>query len=254
MHLASLYTYGELGVLSTAWLPAVAAARVTADDPTHRVPGRMLRTLARTVARASMLWRMSVEGSVPADVRRRPYVVVANHASSADPFVLSFLPMDMRFVAKEELFRVPLVGWLLRLGGDIPLRRGDRDSARAMRAACAGTLARGMSVMIFPEGTRSRTSDLGPFKSGAFQIAIDAGAPVLPVALHGTAACLDGAEPRPAQAIAEVLAPVETRGLPACAITDLRDTTREQIGHAITRRRQPVVDRYFLDCPYPAPV
>lgn len=247
MHLSSIYAYGELGVLSAAWLPVMAVARGTADDPTHRVPGRLLRGLARSVARASLIWDLSVDGRLPADARRRPYVVVANHASLADPFLLSFLPLDMRFVAKEELFRTPLVGWLLRLAGDIPIRRGDRTSARTMRAACVATLSRGLSVMIFPEGTRSRTGEVGAFKPGAFEIAVEAGAPVLPVALHGTAACVGPGGPRPAHACAEILAPIETAGLGASA---LRDLAHDRIAAAL-RPRDAVVDRYFLDCPFP---
>ena len=253
MHLSSIYTYGELGVLSAAWLPALAVARgVSAGDPGHRVPGRMLRGLARSVARASMIWDLDVDGEVPADVTRRPYVVVANHASVADPFLLSFLPFDMRFVAKEELFRIPLIGWLLRLAGDIPVRSGDGTSATAMRAACIATLARGLSVMIFPEGTRARDGELGRFRPGAFQVAIAASAPILPVALHGSAACVDAHGPRPARAIAEVLRPIETAGLDPCDLAGLSDRVRDRIATALEARRPAVVADYFLDAPFPA--
>ncbi len=246
MHLSTLYTYGELGALSAAWLPAIAVTRgITAHDPTHRLPGRMLRGLARTVARASMLWDMDVEGDVPP---RRPYVVVSNHASAADPFLLSFLPLDMRFVAKDELFHVPLVGWLLRLAGDIPLRRGDRASAGAMRAACVRTLARGLSVMIFPEGTRARGAEVGRFKNGAFEIAVEANATVLPVALHGTADCMHGAEPHAAHASAEILAPIPC----GRSASEVREAARDAIVTALARRRARVVEDYFLDCPFPA--
>jgi 1-acyl-sn-glycerol-3-phosphate acyltransferase len=249
MQLSSIYTFGEFGVLSAAWLPAIAIARgVTAADPTHRVPGRMLRGLARTVARASRLWNLTVEGAVPADRARRPYVVVSNHVSTADPFVLSFLPIDMRFVAKEELFRAPLVGWLLRLAGDIPIRRGDTASATAMKDACVRTLDAGLSVMIFPEGTRSRTGAVGAFKSGAFEVAREAGGPGLPVALHGTSACLDGGEPRRAHACAEVLAPIAGGG----SVTELRDAARAAIVGAVDRRRARVLGDYFLDGSCPA--
>lgn len=249
MQLSSIYTYGELGVLSAAWLPAIAVARgLTAADPTHRVPGRMLRGLARTVTHVSRLWDVAVEGAVPRDTARRPYVVVSNHASTADPFLLSFLPIDMRFVAKDELFHVPLVGWLLRLAGDIPIRRGDAASATAMKSACVRTLEAGLSVMIFPEGTRSRNGAVGAFKNGAFEIAREADAPILPVVLHGTAACLDGAEPRAAHARAEVLAPIASDGSPA----QLREATRAAIVAALERRRPRVEHDYFLDGTYPA--
>jgi 1-acyl-sn-glycerol-3-phosphate acyltransferase len=157
----------------------------------------------------------------------------------------------MRFVAKEELFRTPLVGWLLRLAGDIPVRRGDGASAIAMRKSCVATLARGLSVMIFPEGTRSRTGRVGAFKAGAFQVAIEAGAPVLPVALHGTAACVDASGPRPARARAEILAPIETGGAGAADLPALRDLVHDRIAGALAARRRDVVPEYFLDCPFP---
>lgn len=235
MKLSSLYAYGEFGVLSTAWLPIVAAARgLSAGDPTHRLSGRALRGLARTVSRASMTWHFDVEGVTPD--HRRPFVVVANHASLADPMLLSFLPLDMRFVAKEELFRAPLVGWHLRLAGDIPLRRGDRSSAGAMTRACVETLERGLSVMIFPEGTRSRDGLLGRFRDGAFGVAIAAGAAILPVALHGTAQCVGASGPQPAHATAEVLPPIETTGLGAGDVAELRERARSTIGAALARR------------------
>lgn len=234
MKLSSLYAYGEFGVLSTAWLPIVAAARgLSAGDPTHRLPGRALRGLARAIARVSMTWRFDVEGTVPRG--RRPFVVVSNHASAADPVLLSFLPLDMRFVAKEELFHAPLVGWHLRLAGDIPLRRGDRASASAMTGACVDTLAHGLSVMIFPEGTRSRDGALGRFRDGAFRVALAAGAPILPVALHGTTRCLDASGPRRAHATAQILSPIETTGLGATDVASLRDHTRDAIAAALTR-------------------
>lgn len=251
MNLPSLYAYGEFGVLSAAWLPIMAAARgLTAGDPTHRLSGRALRGLARVVARASMAWRFDVEGQTPREAR--PFVVVSNHASLADPLLLSFLPMDMRFVAKEELFHTPLVGWHLRLAGDIPVRRGDDSSASAMYTACVDTLRRGLSVMIFPEGTRSRDGRLGRFRAGAFRVAVAAGASILPVALHGTAACIDQDGPHRAHATAEILAPIETAGLGPDDVSTLRDRTRATIGAALARHAPPVVENYFLDCPFPA--
>lgn len=240
MKLSSLYAYSEFGILSTAWLPIVAAARgLSVGDPTHRLPGRALRWLARVIARGSMTWRFDVEGVTPS--QQRPFVVVSNHASLADPMLLSFLPLDMRFVAKEELFHAPLVGWHLRLAGDIPLRRGDHSSAGAMTAACVETLKRGMSVMIFPEGTRSRDGVLGRFRDGAFRVAIAAGAAILPVALHGTAECVGASGPQRAHATAEVLAPIETTGLGTDDIAALRDRTRRTIDGALARRAQPVL-------------
>ncbi len=234
MKFSSLRAYGQFGALSAVWLPLVAAARgLSAGDPTHRLSGRALRALGRTVARASMTWDFHVDGEAP---RGRPFVVVANHVSIADPLLLSFLPFDMRFVAKDELFRIPLVGWLLRLAGDIPVRRGDATSGREMQTACVETLRGGLSVMIFPEGTRSRSGVLGTFRDGAFRVAIAAGAAILPVALHGSERCVDADGPHAARASAQILTPIETTGLDEHDVPALRERVRGAIAMALDRQ------------------
>ena len=229
------YTYLELAACMVAWLPVLAAAHLRhRHDRVPRIEGRWMRRFGRVTTRLSGMWRFSVEGEAPADIGTRPYVVVANHLSTADPFLLSFLPWDMRWVAKEELFRIPLTGWLLRLSGDIPLRRGNGASIKETMATCRATLDAGLPVMLFPEGTRSRDGELQPFKDGAFRLAIDAQVPVLPIAIEGTRDC------RPtgswwfgrARAKARILAPVPTRGLGVGDVARLRETVRGLIAAA----------------------
>jgi 1-acyl-sn-glycerol-3-phosphate acyltransferase len=235
------YSYAEFTGLLFGLLPAVALANlVHRDDPTKRIQGRWLRRLGRWSSKLTPIWKFSVEGSGPADILEKPYIVVANHESQADPFLLSFLPWDMRWIAKEELFKVPLTGWWMQLGGDIPLRRGDGDSVREMFRECKKTLERGLPVMIFPEGTRSQDGALLPFKEGAFRLAIEAGVPVLPIALAGTRNC------RPkgskwfgeAKAIAKVLPVIETKGMTEKDISALTEATRTAIGTAVEELRE----------------
>ena len=236
MDATALSMYAGFGLITSASLPVLATTRaLSAADPTHRRAGHALRSVARFVVEATRTWDFRVTGAPPEDIRRRPYVVVANHESMADPFLLAYLPFDMRFVAKRELFRAPLVGWLLALAGDIAIDRGDPESAREMAATCALTLQRGLSVMIFPEGTRSHGAGLGRFRDGAFRIAIAAHAPILPIALHGTAACVGADGPQRASARAEILAPIETAELGAVDVADLRERTRTAIGEALSR-------------------
>lgn len=227
-----LYTYAEFSVVLTSFLPIMALSHLRhRDDPTQRLPGRWMRRLGRTATRLQPLWKFHVEGERPADIDHRAYVVIANHESTADPFLLSWLPWDMRWVAKEELFKPPMVGWAMRWGGDIPLRRGDGDSVRTMMAECERALAAGISVMMFPEGTRSKDGSLLNFKDGAFSLAIRAKVPVLPVAIAGTRAM------RPknskwfgkATAGARILAPVPTEGLSEADVPALRDRCRDVI-------------------------
>ena len=234
--LAGLYTYAEFALCVTAFLPIMAASSLRhRDDPTQRAPGRWMRRLGRTTSRLTPLWSFDIEGSPPPDIARSGYVVVANHESVADPFLLSWLPFDMRWVAKEELFKPPLIGWAMRWGGDIPLRRGEGESVRTMLAECERALAGGISVMMFPEGTRSKNGELLPFKDGAFSLAIRAQVPVLPVALAGTR------EMRPkhsrwfgkAHARARILTPIPTRGLGPEDVGLVRDQARDAIYGAL---------------------
>jgi 1-acyl-sn-glycerol-3-phosphate acyltransferase len=131
------------------------------------------------------LWPVTVEGRErirDADT----YVMVANHLSLLDILVLFRLFRHFKWVSKIENFRVPFIGWNMRLNGYIPLRRGDRASVRRMMVACEDTLRSGSSIMMFPEGTRSKTGELRPFKPGAFELALRTGAPILPITVEGT--------------------------------------------------------------------
>ena len=117
------------------------------------------------------------------------YVFMSNHQSQLDILaVMETLPeFQLRWVAKRELTRIPVFGWALQKCGHIIVDRGNHDEAvERLRAASART-REGISVIIFPEGTRTRTPDvLLPFKKGGFMLALDAGAPIVPVAVRGS--------------------------------------------------------------------
>jgi 1-acyl-sn-glycerol-3-phosphate acyltransferase len=130
-------------------------------------------------------WRLRVEGREKLPWRGAA-VIVANHLSLLDILVLYGLFRPFKWVAKAELFRLPVVGWNMALNDYVRVRRGDPESARRMMAHCRAHLARGVPVLLFPEGTRSRDGHLQPFKDGAFRLALDAGCPVFPVAIAGT--------------------------------------------------------------------
>ena len=115
---------------------------------------------------------------------------MSNHESFVDILLISHLPFEMKWLSKAEMFKIPVVGWLMTLAGDIRLTRGEISSATDAMKQCADRLERRCSVMIFPEGTRSPTGELGKFKNGAFRLAIDTGVPILPVAVHGTRSAL----------------------------------------------------------------
>lgn len=131
------------------------------------------------------LWPVAIEGREHI-ARHEAYVMVANHLSLLDILVAFRLFRHFKWVSKEENFKVPFVGWNMRLNGYIPLRRGDRSSVQRMMSACERTLERGSSIMMFPEGTRSRDGSLGTFKLGSFDLALRTQRPVLPIVIEGT--------------------------------------------------------------------
>jgi 1-acyl-sn-glycerol-3-phosphate acyltransferase len=98
---------------------------------------------------------------------------VSNHQSFTDTAIISMLPWEMKWLAKSSLFWIPFIGWAMWLAGDIKVHRGNRDSAKDAMKQCKEWLTRGANVMIFPEGTRSKTGVMGEFKEGAFRLAIE---------------------------------------------------------------------------------
>jgi 1-acyl-sn-glycerol-3-phosphate acyltransferase len=175
------------------------------------------------------LWPVTVEGRerIRSDTT---YVMVANHLSLLDILVLFRLFRHFKWVSKVENFRVPFVGWNMRLNGYIPLRRGDKASVRQMMAACERTLRAGSSIMMFPEGTRSKTGELRPFKPGAFDLAIRTGLPLLPITVEGTHRALpkrgfvlQGRHPIKIT----VLEPIEPEGFGGLTPTELAESVHD---------------------------
>ena len=134
-------------------------------------------------------WPVRVVGREKID-RDETYVMVANHQSLLDILVLFRLFRHFKWVSKIENFRIPCIGWNMRLNDYIQLKRGDRSSVAVMLRTCRENLAAGNSIMMFPEGTRSKTGKMRAFKPGAFNLANDAKRPVLPIVVHGTASAL----------------------------------------------------------------
>jgi 1-acyl-sn-glycerol-3-phosphate acyltransferase len=116
-----------------------------------------------------------------------PVIFACNHESALDIWVLFVvLPRSFRFVAKQELFRLPLFGWYMRIGGHVAVDRSHHQRAVASLAQAGEKIRSGTSIVVFPEGTRSRTGRIQPFKKGPFVVAKAAGVPVVPLAISGT--------------------------------------------------------------------
>ncbi len=226
--LAWLETVLVVIVLFPVW--ALVFVATAPFDRGRYAAGRAFRLIAVTAIRLNPLWRFSVEGQGPTDPRR-PYVVVSNHESYADVFLISMFPWEMKWMAKTTIFKIPFMGWMMRGSLDIPVKRGDRAGAMAAIEAARDRLARKVSIMAFPEGTRSRTREMLPFKDGAFKLAIESGAPILPIAVAGTrqAMAKGSFQFRPAIAKARVLAPIATVGLTSTDLPALKARTRAVI-------------------------
>ena len=120
------------------------------------------------------------------------YVYMSNHQSNFDiPVLLAHLPVQFRWLAKAELFKIPLFGRAMRGAGYVEIDRFNRESAFQSIEEAAGKMKDGVSVMIFPEGTRSRDGRIRPFKKGGFVMAVDAGVPIVPIVLQGTWSIMD---------------------------------------------------------------
>src|SRR5918998_6824796 len=182
----SLWAWLVLALCILLWFPLLIVVRLlTAPfDRGRYLTGYLFRRIGPAMATLNPLWRFRYSGRLPPDARR-PFVVVSNHESFADILLISHLPWEMKWLSKAEMFRIPVLGWMMWLVGDIPVKRGFGPSALEAMARCRKRLESKVSVMIFPEGTRSRTAELLPFKDGAFRLAVEAGVPILPLAVLG---------------------------------------------------------------------
>jgi 1-acyl-sn-glycerol-3-phosphate acyltransferase len=232
---ASAWTWLVLAITILLWLPLMGLVWLATApfDPGRYAVGWLFRRLAVVAAALNPLWHFRRSGAMPPDPRR-PYVVVSNHESFVDILLISHLPWEMKWLSKVELFRLPVLGWLMRLANDIPVHRGDRRSAIEALRLCRDRLEKKVSVMIFPEGTRSASGELLPFKDGAFRLAVEGGYPILPLVIAGTRPALQKHSWRMGRSVAEVrvLPPIETAGLTTKDVPALRDRVRDAIAEA----------------------
>ena len=166
------------------------------------------------------------------------YVVVSNHQSSYDIFVLyGWLGIDIKWVMKKELKKIPVFGFAGKMGGNIYIDRSSPASAYASLKEAKKKLAAGTSVIVLAEGTRSKTGEIGPFKKGAFFLATDLGMPILPISISGTRSILPPNTFRlfPGRAIMEIHKPIPVSPQDRDRIDELMEQTRALIKSGFER-------------------
>ncbi len=224
-----------VGLVFFAWMTLVYLATAWRDPGRYAV-GRWFRRTAVVAVKVNPLWTFRTSGVRITDPRR-PYVAVSNHESFADIFLISHLPWEMKWLSKDAIFRIPVMGWMMRMAGDIEVRRSDRRSRARALEECRDRLQKQVTVMILPEGTRSPDGCLLPFHDGAFRLAVEMGVPVLPMAVAGTRHAMAKGSLlfNRARAEVRVLDPVETEGMGPGDVPALRDRVRQLIGETRDR-------------------
>ena len=167
-------------------------------------------------------------------------VLMANHESAIDTLVLFLaVPQEVRFLAKKSIFYVPFLGWSMWLAGFVPVERERPDTAREVFGELAGRLRNGLSVLIFPEGTRSRDGQLHEFKKSGFLLALKAGTPIVPIGISGSRAVLGtrGLVIGPGEVVVRVGEPVSTEGLGIAGRRLLMEKVRSEISRLSGRGR-----------------
>ncbi|MBN2097791.1 MAG: 1-acyl-sn-glycerol-3-phosphate acyltransferase [Candidatus Omnitrophica bacterium] len=181
-------------------------------------------------------WRLQVSGLENIDPHKT-YVVVSNHQSLADIIVMYQTRMQFKWVAKESLFQIPFIGWCLFLTKHIKLSRGKFASIKQSYRKAAYWLKNDISVVFFPEGTRSATGKIGEFQNGAFKLAIQEQKPILPIAISGTRDAIPKGSwffKTKVKGKLTILPPVETTEFQPGDFISLKDTVHGRLASLIT--------------------
>jgi len=196
--------------------------------------GKLFRWVSCTYSRLALqLFGVTVEtrGLTRVD-RSAPYVFMSNHVSHVDsPALAVSIPHPMHWVFKKELSRIPVFGWVLLSLGQIMVDRADAYQAREALTSAASGLTGNNSVLIYPEGTRSKDGKLQPLKKGGFYIAVRAGLPIVPVRVSGSHAIVSSGSLaiRPGHVVVELFDPIPTAGLADSDIPALMAKVRDAL-------------------------
>ena len=243
--LRSASIWAAITALVLLWVPLLGIVRLFDPNPLRLRTGRWFRMLGRAMARVTP-WRIRISGGENVDPHQ-VYVIVSNHQSFADIPVLSHLRLDTKWLGKAEVWRLPILNWMLRWAGDVPIDRSDRRVGAKAMLQCARYLRQRCSVVFFPEGTRSPDGRVLPFNEGPFHLAIREQVPILPLVVEGSGAAL----PRDSWLFGKVqdihlriLDPIPVDGWNIKQVPALRDAVRQRIVDELDRLRKKGSDAF----------
>ena len=193
--------------------------------------GDMPHNIARIWAKCILVGsgiRVTVKGLSNLDPAGS-YIFISNHLSNFDiPVLLAYLPVQFRWLAKAELFKIPIFGYAMQRAGYISIDRSNRKSAIQSLNKAAKNIRNGVSVLIFPEGTRSQDHNIQPFKKGGFVLAVDSGVPIIPLIIHGTWPIMPKKQIliKPGNVVLEIAKPIESSAYTRKTKDDLMEKVR----------------------------
>ena len=154
-------------------------------DREHLIVHWWLTFQGVVLCRCNLLWKIKTEGR---EIYKKgeTYIIISNHQSILDILLITSLRFKLRWISKIENFKIPVLNWSMKMAGYIPIDRGNPDSKINMMEESLSSLKKGISIMMFPEGTRSKDDEIAAFKKGAFEMAIESGKPLLPIIIEGT--------------------------------------------------------------------
>ncbi len=170
---------------------SVAFALTVLFDRKRYVLHMISKVWCKSYYAAIPAWKVKTRGMENVE-KGKAYVVVVNHRSMLDILLMYALPLNLRWVAKKEVYRWPIFGWVMWMHGDIAIERGTASAIHKMVRDGKKWLDMGVSVMVFPEGSRGKVEKVGKFREGAFLLAETAGVDILPCAAYGTGTAFIG--------------------------------------------------------------
>ena len=206
-------------------------------DRFNQVPNRCLRGLAWLMLKVYPGWTFNIKGADPQKVSE-PTIVVANHQSFLDLPISYLLPWTMKWVAKKDLFKIPILGWMIYMTGHISIDRKSMRSAKVLDKLVE-PIQHGIAGMIFPEGTRTETGELKEFKNGAFKLAKRYNFNILPIVLDGGHQAMPSGDWRVGYQQdfkISVLEPIATSKIDS--VNELKQNVQEQIEKELKSLRQ----------------